>query len=108
MAAPVDTWQEQVFAALITDTRAAIALCGYTHVYCAVACAVFADDVGHDVARAAAWLTAQVERTATACARRCDGLRTDYAMAIEWFGYDAVYFGVGVVVFPEAVDFLYP
>jgi predicted DNA repair protein MutK len=104
MAAPVDTWQEQVFAALITDTRTTIALCGYPHVYYAVACHVFADDVGDDMTRAADWLASQSARAPTVCVRRCAALCTSYAMAMDWFGYEAVYFGVGCVVFPEAVD----
>ena len=48
--------------------------------------------------------TAETAGTDDACARLCHGLLYEYLAAIEEFGYDAVYFGVGCVAFPEAVD----
>lgn len=81
----------------------AIADCGYVAVYLGVACEVFPDarspDGGTVVPPEAsgAPLTPDQERRITT-------LRLDVLGAIDQFGYDVVYFGVGCPVFDRAID----
>jgi len=93
---------QRIFHSLVRDTQAVIRQCGYPYVYFGVACEVF-DDAASDKPL---WVeTGEPSPASEAdCARLCHGLRYDYLDAIDEFGYEAVYFGVGCVAFPEAVD----
>jgi len=76
---------------------------GYPAVYLGVACQVFADALSPDggaVFRpevSMATLTQDQERRITT-------MRLDLLEAIEQFGYDTVYFGIGCPVFDRSID----
>jgi hypothetical protein len=98
------TRQTRIFTSLIRETQAVIDHCGYARVYFAVACEVFPEAMPEWLLRPGARMPATTATDEAQCRRLCKGLMYDYLSAIDEFGYEAVYFGVGCVAFPEAVD----